>query len=172
MTHITHNFSLKNIEKDGVFTGYANVFNIIDHHSDKITHGAFQDIETSKIKLLWQHDPHKPIGKILEIREDKKGLYVKCFLLLQIEQGRETYFLLKEGIIDGLSIGYIPLEYDIKKNGIRVLYKVNVLEISLVTFPANPESRVTSVKERMNYTKNNYTNFSTSITKAINILKR
>lgn len=54
---------------------------------------------------------------------------------------------LKEGVINGLSIGYRPERYRMDADsGVRLLQEVSLYEISLVTMPANPEARIQLVK--------------------------
>ena len=102
-------------------------------------------------KLLWQHDYRQPIGLWKNIREDNHVLYVEGQLLLDIAQAREAYFLLKNGIVDGLSIGFVAVRSR-RKDGrqghvrVRVLEEVNLQEVSLVTFAANPKAKVEHVK--------------------------
>lgn len=149
--------SLKNWDADGSFSGYASVFGIVDSQGEEVASGAFtlslKDWgEKGKMpKLLWQHDYCRPIGFWRDIREDNHGLFVKGQLLLDLPQGREAYSLLKNGVVDGLSIGFVTVKarrIDGKKLGsrLRVLEEVNLQEISLVTFAANPKAKVDCVK--------------------------
>jgi phage head maturation protease len=72
----------------------------------------------------------------------KGDLFIK-----DIAQAKEAYKLLKENVVTGLSIGYRTQEsYREQKSGVRVLTKLDLLEVSLVTFPANEMARVSSVK--------------------------
>jgi HK97 family phage prohead protease len=145
--------SVKSWDADGTFSGYASVFGITDAQEEQVASGAF-DLslkswaEMGKMpKLLWQHDFRHPIGLWHEIREDSHGLFVKGQLLLDLTQGREAYSLLKNGIVDGLSIGFITVR---SRRGsasrVRVLEEVNLQEVSLVTFAANPKAKVERVK--------------------------
>jgi hypothetical protein len=63
--------------------------------------------------------------------------------------GRDAYELMKMGALDGLSIGYkadpSKQDYDSRRRR-RMLKEVDLLEISLVTFPMNPKARVSAVK--------------------------
>lgn len=71
-----------------------------------------------------------------------------------IQKAEEVYLMLKTGVINGLSIGYIPLEYDIDhESGARVLKQVELWEVSLVTFPANLAAQVVNVKSQDNEQK-------------------
>lgn len=147
-------FEIKSLEEEGIFWGYASVFDVIDHQKDMVAPGAFHQSLMAwqesgrKPKMLWQHDVTNPIGIWHEVQENDCGLYVKGQLLLDLSQGREAYTLLKQGGIEGLSIGYSPVKSaPLGKNKVRVLQEVDLHEISLVTFAANPRARVMSVKE-------------------------
>lgn len=147
------NFEIKNLDSDGSFAGYASVFNLVDSQNDTIINGAFMDSiknRADEIKLLWQHKPDEPIGKIINLQEDNYGLFIIGSLDLNISKAREAYSLLKEGIITSMSIGYnvIDSQYD-QKDDIRKIYKVNLWEISLVTFPANSNAVITRVKNKV-----------------------
>lgn len=139
---------LKSHDVTGVFKGYASVFNHLDHQGDRVLKGAFsrslQNWQRKKQmpKMLWQHDPTKPIGQWLKIVEDQKGLYVEGKLLLDLQLGREAYTLVQAGVVNSLSIGYQVEEAKTTPSGERHLVKVTLQEISLVTFAANSEACV------------------------------
>jgi HK97 family phage major capsid protein len=98
-------------------------------------------------KLLWQHDQTRPIGIWHDIYEDDYGLFVKGQLLLDLQQAKEAYALLKAGVIDGLSIGFRPVKTrKSAPNQDRYIDEVDLQEISLVTFAANKKAKVTAVK--------------------------
>jgi HK97 family phage prohead protease len=103
-----------------------------------------------KPKMLWQHDPTQVIGVWEELQDDEKGLRAKGRLLTEIQKGHEALILLKAGAIDGLSIGYrvTDREYTSTAKGtVRQIKSADLLEISVVTFPMNPKSLVTDVKQ-------------------------
>lgn len=141
-------------EDNGIFTGYGSIFGNEDQGNDIVQKGAFtkslQDRPASKVKMLFQHKTDEPIGVFEEIYEDQKGLYVKGKLALGTQKGRETYELLKIGALDGMSIGFKadPQKqgYNENKRGIRTLKEVDLMEISLVTFPMNEDAVVETVK--------------------------
>ena len=143
--------SLGTVAADGTFEGYASLFNLPDLGRDIVMPGAFARSlaarGTSGIKLLWQHQAAQPIGSWLEIREDSRGLFVRGKLNLEVGSARELLALLREGAVDGLSIGYRAEKARTdRKSGLRQLLQVDLWEISLVTFPMLPQARVTAVK--------------------------
>lgn len=146
---------VKTLGRDGTFSGYASVFNIIDNHHDIIRKGAFKTTLAkgpAHVKLLWQHKQDEPIGTFHTMFEDEMGLYVEGKLLLDVRRAKEAYTFLKQGIVKGLSIGYSPIHYQIdSKSGARELTEIELWEVSLVTFPANEAAGVTVVKSMDEY---------------------
>jgi len=141
-------FHIKAVSEDGLFSGYGSVFGVVDSYKEIVAPGAFADSLTSKMpSLLWQHRSGEPIGVYTGVKEDSVGLHVEGKLALKTARGAEAYELLKMGAVTGLSIGFVPREdsYD-KVTGIRTLKKLDLWEVSLVTFPANDAARVTGVK--------------------------
>lgn len=152
MEHKQLNFplSLQGMEDNGVFSGYASVFDVTDSQKDVIVKGAFARTIAEKgtdVKLLWQHHQHEPIGIITHIKEDARGLFVEGKLLLDIQRASEAWSLLKSHAINGLSIGFKALDYTYDNvSGTRYLTDIELFEISLVTFPANSHAGVMKVK--------------------------
>lgn len=132
------------------FTGYASIFNTTDYNNDIIISGAFKSNLTNDIKLLWQHDTKFPIGIITSIIEDSKGLFVSGDIILDVKKGLEAYSLLNHKIINGLSIGYKVMDSFMDEIlGIRYLKQLLLLEVSIVTIPANPEARIHKIIPKM-----------------------
>src|SRR5690606_26706719 len=98
-------------------------------------------------KMLWQHDARQPIGVWTSLREDHQGLYVQGRLALGAYRADEAYVLLKQGVLDSLSIGFRPKKvlHD-KRTGKRTILEVDLIEISLVTFAANQKARIQCIK--------------------------
>jgi len=143
----------KSLEDDGSFEGYASVFGVQDYDGDVVVKGAFSNTlrqarESGRMpKMLWQHNRMQIIGKWSEMSEDETGLFVKGTLILDVMQGREAYALLKADVIDGLSIGFNITEGKRGDAGV-VIEEVDLMEVSLVTWGANPDALVTQVKAR------------------------
>ncbi len=151
ITHLQFDAEMKALnDETGVFEGYGSVFGNVDSYNDVVLQGAFKESigALGMPSLLWQHDAYKPIGKYLEVREDARGLYVKGELNLKVRQGFEAYALLKQGALKGLSIGYSVKEDELQPNGIRHLKKINLYEVSIVTFPANTAATVTQTRSQ------------------------
>lgn len=145
----------------GTFSGYASVYNVVDHDLDMVMPGAFpSDIDPRKVKLLRQHKQADLIGVWKSITVDSRGLKVVGELNLDVALGRETYSLMKQGALDQMSVGmHVPRgEYETKemdieapvggkrKRNIRQIKKAMPFEISLVTIASNPAALITDVK--------------------------
>lgn len=127
--------------------GYASTFGgEPDSYGDIIAAGAFADsIATRPTKFLYEH--FEPIGKQLEIREDEKGLFGR-WTIVDTQTGTDAYKLAKAGVLDSLSIGYFTLEDEWTREGVRILRKVDLFEVSCVAIPANRNAVITDVKSR------------------------
>jgi uncharacterized protein len=141
-------FELKALDTEkGEFEGLASVYGVEDANGDRVEPGAFKrtlDHKGGKVPLLWQHNPSDVIG-ISELTDSPEGLRIKGRLNLAIGQAREAFELIKQGAVNGLSIGYDTVQ-EAFKDGIRLLKEVRLWEVSVVTFPANPEALIASVK--------------------------
>jgi len=139
------------LDATGVFVGYASLFNQKDAAGDIVMPGAFAESLKRRgaqgIRMLFQHNPAEPVGAWIDIEEDAKGLYVRGRLNPQVQRGRELAALLIEHGLDGLSIGFktVAASRD-RLTGARRLHRIDLWEISLVTFPMLEGARVTGIK--------------------------
>lgn len=141
----------KTISEHGEFEGYAAVYGNRDLGNDVIEPGAFDEslktYPAGEVKMLWQHDTHKPIGVWTSFKSDSKGLLARGKLLLSTSNGRDAYEFMKAGAINSLSIGYRTREFRIdRENEVRIIESAWLREVSPVTFPMNPEARIGAVK--------------------------
>ena len=141
-------------DKTGEFEGYGSTFGgEPDSVGDIVEPGAFKDTlaahasKGSMPKLFWQHDPHQPIGKWLDAKEDDHGLLMRGKLNMGVQRGREAYELLKAGDIDGLSIGYrVKEQHHDKAAGVYHLKRLDLFEVSVVSIGANSNATIAAVK--------------------------
>lgn len=142
-------FQLKEISSTGTFEGYGSVFGVKDSYDEIVAPGAFADsLKSGRMPaLLWQHRSGEPIGVYTSMSEDNVGLKVAGQLAMKTARGAEAYELLKMKAISGLSIGFHTREDSFDKtSGIRTLTKLDLWEVSLVTFPANDSARIQGLK--------------------------
>lgn len=147
------------------FTGYGAVFGNVDSYGDVIEAGAFSkflaDVKSGNQPwpaMLSQHggwqmsaEDITPIGVWTDFAEDGHGLKVTG-QLADTPRGLEMYKLMKMSprpAIDGMSIGYIAKEWEPRskpEDPKRKLKRIDLIEVSIVTRPANGKARVESVK--------------------------
>jgi HK97 family phage prohead protease len=141
------------VSESGVFVGYASLFNRADAAGDIILPGAFSDSLKHKgaagIRMLFQHDPGEPVGAWIDIVENARGLLVRGRLNTDVQRGRELSALLDQRALDGLSIGFktVAARRD-RATGFRHIARVDLWEVSLVTFPMLAGARVSEAKRR------------------------
>jgi len=154
LKYIERPFEVKAVDEKGIFTGYGSVFGNVDSYKEIVAPGAFAESlygwkDAGRLPpVLWQHRSGEPIGPFLEMREDSHGLDTKGHLLIDdVVRAKEARALMLAKAVNGLSIGFVTRKdsYD-KVTGIRTLLQVDLWEISIVTFPANPSAQITGVK--------------------------
>jgi uncharacterized protein len=145
------------------FTGYGSVFNNLDSYRTTFKPGAFQrSLAEARSTGMWpamllQHgslfggDDDMPVGIWTELEEDTYGLRVMG-KLADTQRGLDTYKLLSmtpRPAITGLSIGFIPRKWDngTKPNEpVRSFTDVDLMEVSIVTSPANDRAQIDGVR--------------------------
>jgi HK97 family phage prohead protease len=148
--------------EDGTISGYGSTFGNVDSYGDTVAKGAFRktiaDAKSGATQwpvMLSQHDQTTPIGIWTGMDEDERGLKLKGKLAVNTRRGADAYALLKmkpRPALNGLSIGYRAKDFELHKSGTgpngakRTLKSVDLVECSLVTFPADKFARVASVK--------------------------
>lgn len=155
--HLNMPLIIKSVSDTGEFEGYGSVFGVKDSYGDAVMPGAFQRSLSEWVAkgrlpaMLWQHKTSEPIGIYTEMKEDEHGLYVKGRLLIEDDPlAKRAYAHLKAGSLGGLSIGYYIRDYEYDSQlGIYKLIDIDLWEVSLVTFPANDEARVSNVKSKI-----------------------
>lgn len=108
-------------KKQGIVSGYFSAFDMIDSDGDIIRKGAFSKtinemFPKGRIKHLMNHDPSKPLGKLLELKEDDYGL----FYVSQIGKhslGQDFIKMVESDLIREHSIGFNDLTPEAKRRG-------------------------------------------------------
>ena len=134
--------------KQGVFSGYASVFNGKDSYNDTVFAGAYKKTLTERdrpVQMRWNHSG-EIIGKWTRIEEDAKGLYVEGELTPNHSKAMDVYASLMHEAITGLSIGYIPIIFKDNEYGGLDLIEVKLVEISIVESPADLNAQVSRIK--------------------------
>lgn len=161
--------TMKTIKKgDRIITGYASTFDV-DTDDVQITRKALENARDDLLKyttVLFNHDPDRPIGKVIETEVDDIGLLVKIVLS---KEETEIWKKVQEGIINKFSIqgrssGLKPVE----GNGqISQIEEIQLVEVSLVSVPANVAAKTIS-----HYVAKSLQNNETLNNDMINLIKK
>lgn len=145
---------IKFAQKEGSFSGYGSIFGNLDSKNDIIMPGAYDDVLKSgdPVSVYVNHGwlrGELPVGSWSGLKQDTKGLFGDADLVMQMPSAVNAYWAMKSKLVNGLSIAFLPdpATTERKMDGSRVIHRVKVLkEISIVTDPANDQTRIVSVK--------------------------
>jgi uncharacterized protein len=130
----------------GRYAGYASVFGGVDSYGDTIIKGAFESTlrTNGKPKMFFDHDWSMPIARIDSAKEDDHGLHIEWEMTPGMSKSADVQAALEHGTLDGLSIGgYVKAgDYDETENGRVIRRWANLMEVSVVAFPADTAARV------------------------------
>lgn len=143
---LTKAFVEKVNEEDGTLEAAVASTPVVDREGEVIEQEGWDLKEFKKNpSLLWMHnirDDKPPIGKVVKLWIEGKGkrakLMFKSKFDLQDEFAAGIFRKFKEGFLNAFSVGFLPIEQE------GNIYKEQeLLEISAVPVPANPDARVT-----------------------------
>lgn len=147
-------WDIKHVSKDAsgkmVIKGFANTSDR-DRVGDVVLPSAFEKSLAEYMEnpvILFQHNWDKVIGKCIKadiISEgDQQGLYIEAEIS-GAKDVEEVKTKIAEGILKTFSIGYNELEADFDEaSGCNVVKELELLEVSVVTIPANPKAKFTA----------------------------
>lgn len=134
---------VKAVEEDGelYISGYANTIDK-DRYGDIVLPSAFDmDNYVKNPILLLQHDHKKPIGKVVEHEITDKGLWIKALVSSAAEDLYKVKTLITDGVLKALSIGFrMKNGKYIAEDDVYVITELELMEISVVSVPANQDS--------------------------------
>ncbi len=144
---------IKQDDSEGmIFEGYASTFGNVDEGNDIMQNGAFKRTINNRfkrgkgtlIKVLRGH--WDLIGIPIAMSEDTTGLFTAS-KIAPTALGEETMMLIKEEVLDRLSIGYKVIKSKLdEETEIRTLTEIKLYEYSVVTFPMNEQAVITGTK--------------------------
>ena len=143
---------LKRVEPDGTFAGYASLFDTEDLGHDIVAARRLpRQPRRARRRRHQAALPAQPRRADRRVGHPSKRTPAACYargrLMLAVARAREVLALMRAGALDGLSIGFRAVTATATPStGIRRLAKVDLWEISIVTFPLLPEARVAHVK--------------------------
>jgi HK97 family phage prohead protease len=105
--------------------------------------GAINIAESSKVKLLLEHDPKQPIGRAQFFNETEDGIYAS-FKISKSSRGTDALIEASEEFRTGLSVGVMVNKAKPKK-GVLYVSSADLLEVSLVQAAAFKSAAVTDI---------------------------
>lgn len=106
----------------------------------------------SEVPALWQHMHDQPVGHVRFGKPTAQGIPFTMTLAKSDEPGvlkdrlDEAWQSVKLRIVRAVSIGFRAIEYALMEGGGVRFLKTEILELSLVTVPANADCTITSIK--------------------------
>lgn len=134
-------------DKQHIVKGYASYFNNKDSDGDIIRPGAYAKTikeNGERVRYIYQHNMAQPLGKMVMLEEDDKGLKFEA-QLANTTLGKDVYELIKMGVITENSVGILPMQKEFKGD-YREITEVKLYEVSAVTLAANDQAKILDVK--------------------------
>lgn len=132
--------SLKGIdeEKRTIFGATASD-GLLDRHGESLNPSGWKI--NGSVPILWGHDYSAlPVGKTLQTYVEDGKLKFDAYLSQKYDFAKTIFDLITEGIIEKVSVGFIPLKWD--ESGDFTYAEMELLEISFVSVPANPRAGI------------------------------
>ncbi len=143
-------------ENDGILSAVVGSTDVLDRAGDRINQDGWILGNFKKLNpvILWGHNVREerpPIGKALKVWIDGKGtrkarLMFQVKFDLQDEFAAEIFRKVKDGFLNTVSVGFKPIEWEDLDGdsffGGRKFLKQELLELSFVSVPANPQAVV------------------------------
>lgn len=142
---------LKGIDEDKLLiTGIVGSDGSTDRHGDRVNpKGWVLDNFLKNPVIMLNHEYHQlPIGKATNVSMRNGKLVFDVQFSKTLEVAKQAFNLVKEGIMKAWSVGFIPLEWG-KTGDEYTINKQELLELSLVSIPANPNALL-SYKKTLN----------------------
>ena len=139
----------KAIGRRGIIKGFGSTYEV-DEGGDRILPGAFHDdLDKFAVNpmMLFSHQLNMILGSWTVFEEQAKGLYLEGEINLKTQLGKDTYTLIGDNDLKGLSIGYSILKraFD-DENEVLELMKLRLWEVSVVAIPMNQNAWITATK--------------------------
>lgn len=125
----------------------------VTYNLHKITAGALEDAAKNLgayRTVLFGHNSERPVGRIETLTFKHQSIFVTIIIS---PSERALWNKIRQGVITGLSISVLPIEsehtyFEEFDNGGLVATRVVIIEVSVVSIPANPDCRITNWRVR------------------------
>lgn len=135
--------STESREVAGIGVPYGEIINVYGQR-EMFAPGS---VRAEGAKLFYRH--REPIGMVRSATDDAAGWHPVA-VISTTARGDEAYQLARDGVLDGFSVGFVPVKWHAERDeiGEYIVYdEAIVREVSLCPFPFYPSARVESVRE-------------------------
>lgn len=129
----------------GIAVPYNETANIGGAYQERFAPGAIRSVENVKIYYGHQHED-LPIGRVIEGRDTEAGFEITAKLTAGVQRADETLALMRDGVLNKFSVGFVPIEQSIDGNVVTRTH-VDLREVSVVAQPAFAGAAITQVRE-------------------------
>jgi HK97 family phage prohead protease/HK97 family phage major capsid protein len=139
---------LENLEErtiTGIAVPYGEDANIGGSYIERFVPGAIDSVEDVKLFYGHNHDT-LPIGKVVEGRDTEAGFEIVAKLTAGVQAADEALALMRDGVLNKFSIGFMPVE-QVQDGNVITRTKIALKELSLVNWPAYSSASITEVRE-------------------------
>lgn len=143
-------FELKQYnDEEGCIKAYVTTYGNSDRVGDVIEQGALDNFIANfngKLPMLLNHNSSQlPIGEWTEFSSDSTGVLGTGLIYTDTQLGRDTRTVIRRGLYDSVSIGFRVLDFEPIDGG-RLFKQIELIEVSIVQRPANPQAVITDIK--------------------------
>ena len=143
--------SVKSEGQNLYIEGYAAVYGNVDSYKDIVQAGAFDAFlaseDAKRVKFCYSHSMREVIGKVEEMKSDEKGLWFRA-KISNTTLGKDVATLIDDEALTEFSIGYKTEDSIYKDDGVRLLTKLFLYEVSVVSRAANPKATLTGTERK------------------------
>lgn len=106
----------------------------------------------AELPLLWQHNHAEPVGHVRFGKPTPQGIPFTARVAKIAEEGElkalvdKAWQSVKARLVRAVSIGFRPIEYSLMESGGVRFLETEILELSLVTVPANSDCTITQIR--------------------------
>lgn len=128
----------------GIAVPWDDEIELFPGYREKFARGAVEDSDDAK--LFWSH--REVIGRVTSARDTETGWEITA-RISSTPRGDEVYTLLRDQVIDRMSVGFQPIESSHnEETDVHTITRARVREVSLVPFPAYEAATVNNVRHK------------------------
>lgn len=126
---------------------------VVDRHGESVNPSGWklENYLKNPVVLIAHDYKSLPIGKAIKIWVEENQLHA-YIQIADTKAGQEVFYLISKGFLNTVSVGFIPTKYGVAGQDKFTIMEAELLEISFVAVPANPEALIdNSVQQRFAY---------------------